>query len=108
MDSCIFCQIVAKKLPAKIVSETDHLLAFPTITPETDVHFLIIPKEHINGVQDLTENHGPLLAEIYQMANELVKEYNLEDDLYRIRVNGGKAQHVKHIHFHLLGGEYKK
>lgn len=108
MEDCIFCQIVAKKIPAKIIKETDRLLAFHDISQEYDVHILIIPKEHINGVQDLTQNHGSILAEIYQMANRLVKEYNLEDDLYRIRVNGGKAQHVPHIHFHLLGGQFKK
>lgn len=108
MDDCIFCQIISKKLPAKIVKESANLLAFPDITPETEIHILIVPKVHITGVSDLKQTSGPLLSEIYQMANDLVKEYNLENGLYRIRVNGGKAQHVPHLHFHLLGGEYKK
>lgn len=108
MKDCLFCQIVEKKLPAKIVKETDNLLAFPDIDPETELHLLIVPKEHINGVSDLNEHHGSLLVEIYKIANSLVKEYNLENSLYRIRVNGGKAQHVPHIHFHLLGGNYIK
>lgn len=104
MDDCLFCKIVKRKVPAKIVAETTNLLAFPDINPETKVHILIVPKIHINGVADLTKNEADLLAEIFQLANNLVKEYNLENDLYRIRVNGGKAQHVPHLHFHLLGG----
>lgn len=104
---CLFCQIIDKKIPAEIVKESENLLAFPDINPETQVHILIVPKRHIGAIGDLKAEHGPLLVEIYQMANDLVREYNLTNSKYRVRVNGGKAQHVPHIHFHLLGGEYK-
>lgn len=59
-------------------------------------------------MQDLKNKDGKLLAEIYQVVNELVTRYNLTDNLYRVVVNGGKAQHVPHIHFHLLGGDWKR
>ena len=105
---CIFCRIAEGKIPAKLVYESDTLIAFPDTNPSADTHILIVPKIHISGVQNLVSDHGELLAQIYQVANKLVSEYNLKGKQYRIVVNGGKAQHVPHIHFHLLGGNLKK
>lgn len=105
---CIFCQIIAGKLPAKKVFESETIIAFPDINPSADTHILIVPKKHISGMQDLTKENGDLFADIFQVVNNLVKEYNLSEDLYRVAVNGGKAQHVPHLHFHLLGGQWKK
>lgn len=105
---CIFCQIINKEIPKEFHFESENLVAFDDINPSADIHILIVPKEHIGGIQDLSEVHGKLLTEIYQVANKLVKENNLEDNLYRLAVNGGKAQHVPHLHFHLLGGNWKK
>lgn len=108
MDGCIFCKIIKKEIPSNIVHETSSLVAFPDINPSADTHILIVPKKHINGVQDLTLEDGEILGQIYQVANQLVSEYNLSDKQYRVVVNGGKAQHVPHLHFHLLGGNLKK
>ncbi len=108
MDDCIFCKIVKKEVPAKLVSESEALIAFPDINPSADIHILIVPKRHVDGIHHLTEKDGDMLAEIYTVANQLVKEYNLSDKQYRVVVNGGKAQHVPHLHFHLLGGNLKK
>lgn len=105
---CLFCKIIRRELPATIVHETDELVAFPDVNPSADTHILIVPKEHISGVQDLTDHQAGLLAKIYLTANELVRKNNLESNPYRIVVNGGKAQHVPHLHFHLLGGQWKK
>lgn len=84
------------------------MVAFPDIHPSADIHILIVPKQHIGGIKDLTREHGELLVEIYQTAAKLAAENNLEDDLYRVVVNGGRAQHVPHLHFHFLGGNWKK
>lgn len=108
MDNCIFCKIIKKEIPAKIVFESDKVIAFPDINPSAEMHILIVPKQHITGIQDLSGKDGEQLTEIYVVANKLVKQYNLETDLYRVIVNGGKAQHVPHLHFHLLGGAWKK
>ncbi|EKD84864.1 MAG: hypothetical protein ACD_38C00148G0013 [uncultured bacterium] len=108
MDSCLFCKIIKKELLAKFIFESENAVAFPDINPSAEVHILIVPKGHIGGVQDLDKESGGLLAEIYLVANQLVKQYNLEDSLYRVVVNGGKAQHVPHLHFHLLGGNLNK
>lgn len=104
----IFCKIIQKEIPTEFVYESESLVAFHDINPSADVHILIVPKKHISGIQDIAKEDGNILAEIYSVANQLVKQYNLTDDLYRIAVNGGKAQHVPHLHFHLLGGNWKK
>lgn len=105
---CIFCKIVKKEIPSNFVFESDSLVAFPDINPSADKHILIVPKKHLAGVGDLTDQDGQLLSQVYQVANQLVSEYNLTDSPYRVVVNGGKAQHVPHLHFHLLGGNLKK
>lgn len=108
MDDCIFCKIIKKEIPKDFDFESDNLVVFADINPSADVHLLIVPKQHIEGVSDLNTEHGSLLAEIYSVANQLVKAKGLENSLYRIVANGGKAQHVPHLHFHLLGGQWKK
>lgn len=105
---CLFCKIVKREIPSNIVHETDNLVAFSDINPSADIHLLIVPKMHIGGVGDVTEEHSKLLAEIYATVNKLVADNNLKDNLYRVVVNGGKAQHVPHLHFHFLGGQWKK
>lgn len=108
MDGCLFCQIVKKEIPAKILFESENLIVFPDISPSADTHLLIVPKEHISGLPDLNSTHKDLLLEIYSVANQQVLENGLDQDLYRVVVNGGKAQHIPHLHFHLLGGQWKK
>lgn len=107
MDNCIFCKIIKKELPATIIYESSELIAFPDINPSADFHLLIVPKEHIEKIADVSKDHGNLLGEIMEVANNQVIENNLTDKAYRIVVNGGKAQHVPHLHFHLLGGNLK-
>ena len=108
MEDCLFCNIVAGKIPAKFVFKSDNLVVFPDIHPAADVHFLIVPKEHIGGMNDITQSYGNLLVEVYDVVRKLVKDNNLQKDYYRVVVNGGKSQHVPHLHFHLLGGKWNK
>jgi histidine triad (HIT) family protein len=108
MDQCIFCKIVSKEIPKEFLFESENLVAFADIHPSADIHILIVPKEHISGVKNLEEKHAGLLSEIYSVVNKLVLENNLENDSFRVVVNGGLAQHVPHIHFHLLGGKWYK
>lgn len=105
---CIFCKIINKEIPKEFNLETDNLVVFPDINPSADIHLLIVPKKHIGGISDLGKESGKLLEEIYEVVNKLVLENNLKDNLYRVVVNGGKSQHVPHLHFHLLGGQWKK
>ncbi len=108
MDNCIFCKIIKGEIAKDFTYSSDTLVVFPDINPSADIHLLIVPKEHIKGMGEIGNNQRNLLVEVYKVINKLVKDNNLEDDLYRIVINGGKAQHVPHLHFHLLGGNWKK
>ena len=108
MNECIFCKIVKREIPSNIVYESDSLIVFPDINPSAEIHLLIVPKVHIAAVTDITPEHGKLLAAIYEAVKKLISDNNLTDSAYRVVVNGGKAQHVPHLHFHLLGGQWKK
>lgn len=108
MDDCIFCKIVRKEIPKEFDYESDNLVVFPDINPSADMHLLIVPKQHIGSILDLDKTHGSLLVEVYQTIKKMVKDKDLDENLYRVVVNGGKAQHVPHVHFHFLGGQWKK
>ena len=108
MDSCLFCNIIAGKIPSKIIFESDHIVVFPDIHPAADIHLLIVPREHIRGIGEIDEDKGKLLAEVYGLVNKLVEKNNLIESSYRVLVNGGKSQHVPHLHFHFLGGKWYK
>ena len=108
MQDCIFCKIISGEIPKQFNFESDSLVVFPDIHPSADIHLLIVPKEHIETIGEIGENHGNLLTDVYKSVNKLVEENNLTKDSYRVVVNGGKAQHVPHLHFHLLGGQWKK
>lgn len=107
MEDCIFCKIIKKEIPAKIIYESKNIIVFPDINPGADVHLLMVPKEHINSMRDLEKGHGELLSEIFVVSEKLVKENNLENSAYRVVINGGRAQHIPHLHFHLQGGVFK-
>lgn len=105
---CLFCKIIRKEIPKEFDYESEKLVVFPDINPSADIHLLIVPKKHVGGIGEIKKEHGELLVEVYQVVKKLVTDKNLSDDLYRVVVNGGRAQHVPHIHFHLLGGQWKK
>lgn len=108
MNDCIFCQIINKEIPKELTFESDNLVVFPDISPSADIHLLIVPKAHIRGMAQVSEENGKLLTDIFAVINKLVKDNQLEGEAYRVVVNGGRAQHVPHLHFHLLGGQWKK
>ena len=108
MDNCIFCKIINKEIPKEFLYDSENVVAFLDINPSADIHILIVPKEHIGGIGDIESKHGRLLTEVYETVKKLVALNNLQDNLYRVVVNGGSAQHVPHLHFHLLGGNWKK
>jgi len=106
MEGCIFCRIVNKDIPARIVHEDDEVLAFEDINSKAPVHVLIIPKEHIASLNDLPKEREPLLSRILVKARAVAAERGIAKSGYRIVLNTGpdSGQEVFHIHFHLLGG----
>ena len=105
MDDCLFCKIINGDIPTDFIYEDEKIVVFKDISPQAPVHFLLIPKEHIESADDISQENSYLIGHIFGVANRLAKENNLSLG-YRI-VNNCKAhggQSVDHIHFHLMGG----
>ena len=104
--SCIFCKIIAGEIPSQKVYEDETVYAFKDINPMAPVHVLIVPKQHIASVNEVTAENSAVIAHIYEVASQLAKELGVAEDGYRIVTNCGKnaGQTVFHLHFHLLGG----
>ena len=105
-EACLFCKIFAREIPAKEVFRDEEIVAFDDIRPVAPTHVLVISKEHIAGVHDLTPAHATMLARMVQVANRIADERKIDRDGYRLVFNKGPqaGQTVYHLHLHLLGG----
>ena len=103
---CIFCQIVAGKIPSEILYQDEEVIAFRDINPQAPKHLLIIPKRHIPSLAQLSEEDLPLMGHVVNIANQLAKREGIAETGYRLVINCGRAggQLVPHLHLHLLGG----
>ena len=106
MDSCIFCQIVAKILPAELVYEDDHVLAFPDIRPIAPTHILVIPKKHIASLREAESDDLALMGHLLMAGQTIALQQGLSPDGFRAVMNVGDngGQTVYHLHLHILGG----
>lgn len=109
MDNCIFCKIIAGKIPSRKVYEDDDIFAFHDIHPWAPVHFLMIPKLHIPSLAHLTDEHAALMGKMMMLAPKLAMQEGCRpypEGGYRIVANTGKegGQEVHHLHFHIMGG----
>ena len=103
---CIFCKIAANEIPSKKIYEDDVILAYYDIAPQSDVHALVIPKEHIaSSANDINSSNSSVIAYIFEKIPEIAKLLGI--DSYRIINNCGEkaGQTVKHLHFHILSGD---
>ncbi|MFB3787534.1 MAG: histidine triad nucleotide-binding protein [bacterium] len=109
-DKCIFCQIVARSIPAALVYEDDRVLAFKDIKPEAPVHLLVIPKAHIPKIGDVTEDQQALLYHLLRTAHHVAQQFEIADEGYRLVINSGDngGQTVHHLHIHVLGGRFMR
>ena len=107
MQDCIFCKIVRKEIPSKVVYEDDRLLAFRDVNPLAPVHVLIVPKQHVTNILDINEENIDLIGHIHLVANKLAREAGIAEGGFRIVTNCNKdgGQIVFHLHYHLIGGE---
>jgi len=103
---CIFCQIVAGKIPCDILYQDGEVIAFWDIKPAAPVHLLIIPKKHIASLTHLSDAETPLVGHMTRVANQLAREQGVAESGYRLVINCGEqgGQMVPHLHLHLLGG----
>jgi histidine triad (HIT) family protein len=103
-DSCLFCRIVRREIPAKVIHEDEHTLAFRDIDPKAPTHVLVIPKQHVATLNDATD--ATLVGRLLIAAKEIATAEGISEDGYRTVVNcgAGAGQTVFHLHLHLLGG----
>lgn len=106
MDGCIFCKILRKEIPAKVVFENENLVVIEDIAPVAPLHLLLIPRRHIVNCLDLQGVDSQLMGEIFLVAAQLARDRGVANDGFRIvnNNNAGAGQSVFHIHFHLLAG----
>jgi histidine triad (HIT) family protein len=104
--SCVFCKIAKGELPAKVVHQTERVVAFEDLNPAAPCHVLVIPKEHIRTVNDIEPEHYALVGELFAAAKEVAALKGCVDSGYRLVMNCGEAagQSVWHIHLHVLAG----
>ena len=106
MPDCLFCGIVAGDVPSTGVLETEQSYAFRDINPAAPVHVLVVPKEHVGGVDEVAPEHAELLADLFGAINQVAQKEGIAQSGFRIVANVGEdaGQLVPHLHFHVLGG----
>jgi histidine triad (HIT) family protein len=109
MSKTIFQKIIDREIPADIVFEDEHCLAFRDVAPQAPIHVLVIPKKPIVSISKLADDDAELLGHLWLTIRNLAEQLQLEAG-YRVVVNCGEegGQTVDHLHFHLLGGRALK
>ncbi len=109
-NSCIFCKIIAREVPASVVSESDAWLSFNDINPQAPVHIVLISKKHAANLSELGPGAAPLVSGLIGEAERLTREKRLIQEGYRIvlNCNANGGQTVPHLHFHILAGRPMK
>ncbi len=105
MNDCIFCKIVAGQVPSTRVYEDDQAIVIQDIYPKAPVHLLVLPRAHVESLNDLTPAHDGLMAHMLHLLPALARQQGLKDG-FRTIINTGRGggQEVPHLHIHLLGG----
>ena len=103
---CIFCKIIKGDIPSSKVYENEYVYAFRDINPQAPVHILVVPKEHVASVDEISAENSILVSKIFEAIPEIAKAEELTGG-YRVITNCGEdaCQTVKHLHFHILGGK---
>lgn len=101
---CIFCKVASGEIPATLLYEDDHVIAFDDISPQAPVHTLIVPKEHVTNLSDAPSRE--LVAAVFSAVPEVAKIKGVAESGYRVIVNNGPDanQTVQHLHVHVMGG----
>jgi histidine triad (HIT) family protein len=105
-DDCIFCKIGRKEVPTQPIYEDHDLIAFADINPVAPVHVLIVPKEHMQNLNEVGKADAPMLGKALRLAAKIANDKGIAESGYRIVINNGEqgGQIVPHLHFHLIGG----
>lgn len=103
---CVFCKIINKDIPSDIIYEDEDVIAFNDLDPQAPIHFLVIPKKHIQSITELDGSDYDLVGKIFKVIKKLAEDKGLSEEGYRVVSNVGEkaGQSVPHLHFHVLGG----
>lgn len=103
-DHCLFCRIARREIPATVVAEDEHLMAFRDVSPQAPVHVLVIPKAHVASLDDVRE--FSIVGRMAEMAASVARQEGIAERGYRVvmNTNADGGQTVFHLHLHLLGG----
>ena len=106
MADCLFCKIIDRTIPSRVVYEDDRVMAFEDVNPQAPTHVLIVPKRHIATLNDIGTEDDQIVGELVRRAAAIAKERGFSEHGYRtvFNTNRGAGQTVFHIHLHLLGG----
>ncbi|GBC85954.1 Purine nucleoside phosphoramidase [bacterium HR11] len=104
--ACVFCAIIERQAPARIEYEDDQVVAFQDVHPVAPVHILVVPRRHIETLNDVTPEDVPALGRCLYVARQLARTKGIDERGYRVVLNvrALAGQSVYHVHFHLLGG----
>ncbi|MBI2613248.1 MAG: HIT domain-containing protein [Candidatus Levybacteria bacterium] len=113
MENCVFCKIRDRIIPKEFTYEDESVMVFPDINPIKPVHLLIVPKKHIEDFLMINDPYNArasrgeagklLIMKLIKITQKMIKKFGLENKGYRVGINGGGAQIINHLHFHLLG-----
>ncbi|MBA3439439.1 MAG: histidine triad nucleotide-binding protein [Pyrinomonadaceae bacterium] len=105
-QDCIFCRIASGDIPAGRVYEDDQCIAFRDTNPQAPVHLLVIPREHVESLDDVGLKDEPMLGHLMRIASRIANDQGLAENGYRTVINTGASagQSVFHLHVHVLGG----
>lgn len=106
MSEDLFLKIIDREIPADIIHEDDDVIAFKDINPQAPLHVLIVPKQRIRTINDITASDEKVVGKLFSVARQIAGQAGYSDDGYRVVMNCNAAagQTVFHIHLHLLAG----
>ena len=105
-EDCIFCKIAAGDNPAEIIFQDDRCLAIQDLNPQAPKHVLIIPREHMDSLNDASRNDEALLGYLLRIGARIANQLGIAEEGFRLVINTGQngGQSVEHLHVHIIGG----
>ena len=104
---CIFCKIAKGELDAEVVHDEDEVLAFKDINGRAPVHVLVIPRQHVASLEEVTSLPEQVVRRLFEVSSLVAEKLGVRESGYAVRVNNGPdaGQEISHLHLHVLGGE---
>ena len=104
---CIFCKIAQGELDAEVVHDEDEVLAFKDINGRAPVHVLVIPRQHVASLEEVTSLPERVARRLFEVSSEVAEKLGVGESGYAVRINNGPdaGQEIFHLHLHVLGGE---